>query len=113
MPGRNEIHLDQKNVGASLPSVSPPELFPINIVVVEKDIALHDPELFQLGQTPGHEARAKPFPAVRWRNRQVMQIAASTVVSAEYCPDDHSSVAGDKTHSRISLQETSYRNARV
>ena len=67
MPGGNEISLNQTNVGSFFPTVTPPELLSIRIVGVEKDIALHDAQLFQLRQAFFNQLRAETLPAIRWK----------------------------------------------
>ena len=104
MPGGNEISLNQTNVGSFFPTVTPPELLSIRIVGVEKDIALHDAQLFQLRQALLNQFRAEPVPTVRGQNCEVMQITPAAVMAAENCADKVISVAGGKAHSGISFE---------
>src|SRR3569833_3097934 len=102
---RTNISLGHAKLGAFLPAELHPEAFGLGVVRIEKDIASGDARFFQFREATENQFCSQSVPAVRWRDREMIQTRPPAIVAAEDGADEVFSLARDEAEAAVSFQK--------
>ena len=88
----------------SCPAQRLPESAAVLIFAVDKEVAFVDALRRQAGEAARHQRPADALPAIRRDHGEMVDVAATAVVPAQYCPHRRVVAHGDEAEAGIARQ---------